>query len=102
MCSGRDEICTKHKRNKVSELGIVRASPRSPVKSQSRTGNNHQPWALLFGHRWDSQYSECSTENILKSLIKILYCPTFEVVLGEFLTEEGSHFNERDNGKYIE
>lgn len=34
--------------------------------------------------------------------MKILYFSTFEEVLGEFLTKEGSHFNERDNGKYIE
>lgn len=102
MFSGRDETCTKHKRHKVSELGIVRASPRGPVKSQSRTGNNHRPWALVLGHCWDPQYNEYSTENILNLLIKILYFPIFEVVLGEFLTKEGSHFNERANGKYIE
>lgn len=103
VCSGRDEICTKHKRNKVSVLGIVRALPTFPVKSQFCTGNNNHYWAFWVSVTAVTLNTMNTTQkNILKLLIKPLSFSAFEKVLGEFLTKEGSNFNERDNGKYIE
>lgn len=83
-------------------LGIVRALPRFPVKFQSCTSNNNHYWAFWFSVTAVTLNTMNTTENISKLLIKIFYFSTFEEVLGEFLTKEGSNFSERDNEKYVE
>lgn len=84
-------------------LGIVRALPRFPVKSQFCTGNNNHYWAFWVSVTAVTLNTMNTTQKKhFKTADKTLSFSTFEKVLGEFLTKEGSNFNERDNRKYIE
>lgn len=85
VCSGRDEICTEHKRNKNISARYCAGITQIPCQgSVLHRQQELLPGFSVFSHCCDSQCNEYNTENISKLLIKILYFSTFEEVLGEF------------------